>query len=57
MKGGYIEPEEASAVLANEPFDARMSRAADVFYDYVLNYSPELLSPQHTNFYDAAINT
>ena len=57
VKGGYIEPEEASAVLANEPFDARMSRAADVFYDYVLNYSPELLSPQHTDFFDAAINT
>jgi hypothetical protein len=45
VKGGYIEPEEAVSALANEPFDQRMQRAADVFYDYVLNYAPELLSP------------
>jgi hypothetical protein len=34
-----------------------MQRAADVFYDYVLNYAPELLSPQHTLFYNHAQKT
>jgi hypothetical protein len=31
-----------------------MQRASDVFYDYVVNYAPELLSPQHNSFYEAA---
>lgn len=55
VKGGYIEPEETSALI-NEPFDQRMQRAADVFYDYVVNYAPELLSPQHQAFYETAVN-
>ena len=54
VKGGYLEPEETSAIL-NEPFDQRMQRAADVFYDYVVNYAPELLSPQHQAFYETAV--
>ena len=33
-----------------------MQRAADVFYDYVVNYAPELLSPQHQAFYEPAVN-
>lgn len=47
VKGGYIEPEEAAqwSSLVSEPFDQRMQRASDVFYDYVVNYAPELLSP------------
>lgn len=58
VKGGYMEPEEAaSSVLSQEPFEQRMSRAADVFYEYVVNYAPELLSPQHNSFYETAINT
>ena len=58
VKGGYMEPEEAaSSVLSQEPFDQRMQRAADVFYDYVVNYAPELLSPQHSTFYETAVNT
>jgi hypothetical protein len=32
-----------------------MGRAAEVFYEYVLNYSPELLSPQYDSFYSAAL--
>ena len=53
-----MEPEEAaSSILSQEPFDQRMQRAADVFYDYVVNYAPEMLSPQHTTFYDTAVNT
>jgi hypothetical protein len=34
-----------------------MGRAADVFYEYVVNYAPELLSPQHNSFYETAVNT
>lgn len=45
VKGGYIEPEEANLHLAREPFNEKMERAAQVFYDYVLNYAPELISP------------
>jgi hypothetical protein len=55
VKGGYLEPEEANNLLAHEPFEQRMQRAADVFYDYVVNYAPEVLSPQHNNFYQAAV--
>lgn len=54
VKGGYLDPEETSAVI-NESFDERMQRASDVFYDYVVNYAPELLSPQHQTFYETAI--
>ena len=57
VKGGYLEPAEVNQNLAKEPFDDRMSRAADVFYDYVLNYAPELISPQHNQFYEAAIKS
>lgn len=59
VKGGYIEPEEAlrNASIVNEPFKDRMERAAEVFYDYVLNYAPELLSPQHNAFYEAAVKS
>jgi hypothetical protein len=57
VKGGYLDPEEASQVLSHEPFEQRMQRAADVFYDYVVNYAPEMLSPQHNTFYETAVNS
>lgn len=31
-----------------------MARAANVFYDYVLNYQPELISPQYDKMHFAA---
>lgn len=40
-----MEPEEAIKIEKNESIDSRMGRAANVFYDYVLNYSPEMISP------------
>lgn len=43
--------------MANEPFEQKMERAAEVFYDYVINYAPELLSPQHNSFYEAAVKS
>ena len=59
VKGGYIQPEELEKAgsLLNEQFSDRMNRAASVFYDYVVNYSPELLSPQHNSFYEAAMKS
>ena len=32
-----------------------MERASQVFYDYVLNYSPEMVSPQYDQFYNASM--
>jgi hypothetical protein len=45
VKSGYVEPDEIVANVHQEPFESRMKRAANVFYDYVLNYAPELISP------------
>jgi hypothetical protein len=58
VKAGYVDPNEAAAVsaLAAEPFEQRMQRASDVFYDYVVNYAPELMSPQYNDFYEAVTN-
>jgi hypothetical protein len=50
VNAGYMNPEEKSSIdklLSQESFSNKMDRAAQVFYDYVLNYSPELLSPQY----------
>jgi hypothetical protein len=55
VKGGYISANEAIQHAEKENFDQRMGRAAEVFYEYVLNYSPELLSPQYDSFYSAAL--
>lgn len=35
VKGGYLNPDEATKHLAAESFDSRMNRASEVFYDYV----------------------
>jgi len=45
VKGGYMDPDEANKALDREPFESKMERASQVFYDYVLNYAPELISP------------
>ena len=54
VKAGYLDPEEAQKHLAQESFENKMDRAANVFYDYVQNYAPEMLSPQHEAYYQAA---
>ncbi|CDW84758.1 UNKNOWN [Stylonychia lemnae] len=54
VRAGYLDPEEALKHFSQEPFENRMERAASVFYDYVINYAPEMLSPQHEAFYQAA---
>lgn len=35
VKAGYLDPEEAQKHLAQESFENKMDRAANVFYDYV----------------------
>jgi len=54
VKGGYLNPEEAEQMLATQPYDARMDRASEIFYEYVQNYATELISPQYDKFYQAA---
>lgn len=52
VKGGYIVPDELNRFDENN-LENRMQRAADIFYEYVLNLSPEMLSPQHRAFFEA----
>lgn len=54
IKAGYLHPDEQ---MVNEDVQVGalgMDSAVEVFYDLVLNYHPEVLSPQYDNFYDAA---
>lgn len=57
VKGGYLSPDEADKMSARHPHKVRMERAAEIFYDYVQNYAPELVSPQYDEIYDAAQST
>ncbi len=51
VKAGYMEPEEATG--REDPLDHQMDRAASVFYDYVMHYAPDLISPTHQQFLQA----
>lgn len=53
IRAGYINPEEAKN-LPESSYDSRMERASEIFYDYVQNYAPELMSPQYQGFFDAS---
>jgi hypothetical protein len=57
VKGGYLSPDEADKMSARHPHKVRMERAAEIFYDYVQNYAPELVSPQYDEIFDAAQST
>ncbi len=50
MQGGYLNPEEADKVMAMQPYDVRMERASQIFYEYAQNYAPELMSQQYMDF-------
>lgn len=54
VKGGFIDPQEALNA-GPQSKEERMARAADVFYDLVLNQHDELLSPQYNLIHEAAI--
>ena len=51
VKGGYLDPEELTDI---QPYDVRMDRAAQIFYDYAQNYAPELMSQQYDAFHQAS---
>jgi hypothetical protein len=56
IKAGYLQPDE---VVVNEQVQVGalgMDAAVEVFYDLVLNYHPEVLSPQYDDFYDAVMD-
>jgi hypothetical protein len=41
VNGGYLNPSEKASIenkLSEEPFEQKMNRAANVFYDYVMHY-------------------
>ena len=35
LKAGYLEPEEAQSLTSKQPYDVRMERASQIFYEYV----------------------
>lgn len=47
VKAGYIKPEEAEKFSSQQPHEVRMERASTIFYDYVSNFAPELISTQY----------
>ena len=56
MKAGYLQPDEK---VVNKNFTTGvlgMDAAVEVFYDLVLNYHPDALSPQYESFYEAAMS-
>jgi len=53
VDGGFLEPSEN--LLSEMPFSERMEKATGFFYEYLQNYEPELISPQHQEFYEAAL--
>ena len=65
VKAGYIQPDEVRlahidrAVFTDESrmTELGMQRATNVFYDHVLNFRQDLLSPQYEQFYDASLAT
>jgi len=54
VRAGYINPEEAEKFSAAQPYEVRMERASRIFYEYVQNYAPELISPQYEDFFQSA---
>ena len=54
VKAGYLEPEETQKISSSMPYDVRMERASRIFYEYVSDFAPELLSQQYEDFAKAA---
>lgn len=44
VKSGYITPEEAYSVNSEKTYGLRMNRAADIFYEYISEHAPEMMS-------------
>ena len=54
VRAGYVDPEEAEKFSSAQPQEVRMERASRIFYEYVQNFAPELISPQSEQFVEAA---
>jgi hypothetical protein len=53
VSAGYLDPDEAEKAISNIPYEVRMERASQIFYEYCQNYAPNMLSPQYDQFYRA----
>ena len=51
ITGGYLQPDEAVVDTGAEVGSLGMEAASEAFYDLVMDYPPELLSPQYDEFY------
>lgn len=56
IKAGYLHPDEIPVNETVQTGALGMDSAVEVFYDLVLNYHPEALSPQYDQFYNAALD-
>ena len=54
VRAGYLNPEEAEQINSSQPYDVRMDRAAQIFYEYCQDYAPELVAYQYEDFNKAA---
>jgi len=52
VEGGYLNPTEKDQPST---YKYRMDRAADIFYDQVNNFNPDLMSPTYDEFYAASM--
>jgi len=60
IKAGYLHPDEQplkDVEHVGHVGTLGMDAAVEVFYDMVLNFYPNALSPQYDLFYDAAVNS
>ena len=56
LKAGYLQPDEKVVNQNVTTGVLGMDAAVEVFYDLVLNYHPDALSPQYNTFYEAAVS-
>ena len=60
VKAGYVHPDEILESSNESVLDEvatteiGMQRASQIFLDHVVNINQELLSPQYSQFYEAA---
>jgi len=57
IKAGYLQPEETFINNDVSIGALGMDAAVEVFYDLVLNYHPNALSPEYDSFYEAAVES
>ena len=55
IKAGYLSPDEQKVGEDVSIGNLGMDAAVEVFYNMVMNYHPNALSPQYDQFYDASV--